>query len=84
MVSLESFIDIILLAALKGLASTQPLMEIFPGVINAAGGRTDKPTTFLCRLSCNQEASTYWKTPGLSTSVQRLIYLYLYIILHVK
>ena len=46
MVSLETFIDIILLAALKGLASNQPLKEIFPWVIKAAGGRIDNPIIF--------------------------------------
>ena len=70
MVSLESFIDIILLAAPNGLASTQPLTGIFRGVIKAAGGRNDNPTTFMCQLSSNQGASTSWKTPGLSRPVQ--------------
>jgi hypothetical protein len=38
----------------------------------------DNLTTFLCRLSRNLGASTFWNPKGLSRSVMGLLYLFLY------
>ena len=42
--------------------------------------RADKLTTFMCRLSCNLEASTAWNRQGKSMPVMILLYPYIYIL----
>jgi len=65
MVSLEFFFDIILPAAL------------WPwGWQAAAVRRAHNLTTFMCRLSSNMGASTFWNTQGLSRPVVGLLYLH--------
>jgi hypothetical protein len=39
--------------------------------------RADNLTTFMCRLSKNLGASTFWSPKGLSRPVMGLLYLYL-------
>jgi hypothetical protein len=63
------------------LGSTQPLTEmstsgIFRGV-KTADAWADNLTTFMCWLSWNLGASTFWEWQGLSRPVQGLIYLLL-------
>ena len=38
----------------------------------------DKPTTFMCRLSWNLGASTFWNPQGLSRAVMGLLYFYIF------
>jgi hypothetical protein len=64
------------------LGSTQPLTDLstrnlFWGVKAAGATRADNLTTFMCRLSRNLGASTYWNPNGLSRPVMGLLYLYL-------
>jgi hypothetical protein len=79
MVSLGFFIDIILPTPL-GL--TQPLTEM--RTRNLSWGcrrpvhRADNLTTFMCRLSWNLGASTFWNPQGLSRPVMGLLYLLYY------
>jgi len=69
------------------LGSTQPLTEM--STRNISWGwrrpvrRADNLTTFMCRLSCNLEASTSWNPQGLSRPVMGLLYLFIeHITLH--
>jgi hypothetical protein len=62
------------------LGSTQPLTEISTrNIFWGKGGRcvADNLTTFMCRLSWNLGASTFWNPQGLSRAVMGLLYLYL-------
>jgi hypothetical protein len=81
MVSLEFFIDIILLAALWPLGLTQPLTKMSTRNIFLAWSwplrSADNLTTFVCRSSWNPGASTSWNPLGLSRPVMGLLYLYL-------
>jgi hypothetical protein len=62
------------------LESTQPLTEMstrnISWGVNAARACGWQPTTFVCRLSRNLEASTSWNPYGLSRPVIGLLYLY--------
>jgi len=77
MVSLEFFIDIILLAALWAWGWLSLYQEwvpgIFPGGVKAAGAWADNLTTFMCRLSRNLGASTSLNPQGLSRPVMGLL-----------
>ena len=44
--------------------------------VKAAGARAYNLTTFMCWLSWNLGASTFWNPQGLSRTVQGLLYLY--------
>ena len=69
------FIDMILLAALFTLGSTQPLTEM---ITSRPVRRADNLTTFMCRLSSNLGSLTSRNPRSLSSAVQGLFYLYLY------
>jgi len=64
------------------LGLTQPLIEM--STRNISWGyrrpvrRADNLTTFMCQLSWNLRASTFWNPQGLSRPVMGLLYLYLY------
>jgi len=80
MVSLEFFIDIILLAALWpwGLLSLE--QKIVPGIFPWGQRwlvrRADNLTTFTCQLPWNLGASTPWNPQGLYRPVMGLLYLH--------
>ena len=57
------------------LGLTQPLTVLFPEGQRRPVRRADSLTTFMCRLSCNLEASTCWNPQGLSRPVVGLLYL---------
>jgi len=70
------------------LGSTQPLTEMSIG--NTLGGKgglcvglTTLPT-FICRLSWNVVASTFWNPKGLSKPVQWLFYIFIFIVLNIE
>ena len=82
MVSLEFFIDIILLGRTMALRLTQPLTEMSNRDISWGVGRpvrrADNLTTLKCRLPWNLGASPSWNPQGLSRPVMGLLYLLIY------
>ena len=89
-VSLEFFIDVILLAALwpwDRITVTNEYQEYFLGGKSGRCVGLDNLTTFMCRLSWNLGASTCWNPQGLSrpcTGIALPLPLRIYFNIHVN
>jgi len=83
MVSVEFFIDLILMAAsgpgIDSVSNRGEHQEYFGGGQRRPVHRSDNLTTFICRLSLSLEASISWNPQDLSRPIELLIYLYLYL-----
>jgi len=81
MASLEFFIHTIFPDALWPWGWLSPSQKwvpgIFPGGYKRLVCRADNCTTFMCRMSWNLGASTFWNPQGLSRPVMGLLYLLL-------
>jgi hypothetical protein len=79
-VSLEFFIDIILLFALwpwgYSASNRSEYQEYFLGAWRQPVGAADNLTTFMCQLSWSLGTSASWNPKGLSRPVMGLLYLY--------